>query len=141
MLWRKVNQYLHEIRTIMPSTPVMQVGPTYVKCGNRIACNFGNLLYYFASINSCSGRTGLTSILSLTATPGFVLFANSIAFFLAACVRTVPDNVTSFLTASAFTLRSADFNCGSFSSFARTTFSKSKSLIDALLRSSLWIDL
>src|SRR5262249_33459125 len=110
------------------------------KCGNRMPCNFGNLLYYFASINSCSGRTGLTSILSLTATPGFVLFANSIAFFLAAWVRTVPDNVTSFLTASAFTLRSATFNCGSFSSFARTAFSKSESLINAFKRSSLWMD-
>jgi hypothetical protein len=83
---------------------------------------------------------GLTSILLLTATPGFALFANSIAFLLAAWVRTVPDNVTSFLTASAFTLRSADFNCGSFSSFVRTAFSKSESLIDAFQRSSLWAD-
>src|SRR5262245_26893599 len=31
---------------------------------------------------------GLTSILSLTAAPAFALFANSIAFFLAAWVRT-----------------------------------------------------
>jgi hypothetical protein len=63
---------------------------------------------------------GLTSILSLTATPGFALFTNAIAFARAARVRTVRDNVTSFLTASAFTLRSADFNCGSFSSFVQT---------------------
>ncbi len=48
---------------------------------------------------------GLTSILSLTASPGFALFANPIAFLRAAWVRTIPDNVTSFLTASAFTLR------------------------------------
>lgn len=129
----------------------------------EIGANIGNLFNYFALIYSCSGwrdhcpkgdkgnrldskiktslrridqaaGAGLTSILSLTATPGFVLFANSIAFFLAAWVRTVPDNVTSFLTASPFTLRSADFNCGSFSSFARTAFSKSESLIDAFKR-------
>jgi hypothetical protein len=43
-------------------------------------------------------------------------------------VRTVPDSVTSFLAASAFTPRSADSNCGSFSSFAQTACSKSESL-------------
>src|SRR5215813_12069799 len=117
------------------------LGPTYVKCENRIPpATSENLLYYFALINSCSGCTGLTSILSLTATPGFVVFVNCIAFFFAAWVRTAPDNVISFLTASAFTLRSADFNCGSFSSFARTAFSRSESLINAFKRSSLWMD-
>ena len=50
---------------------------------------------------------GLTSILSLTRTPGFALFANSTAFSRAAWERTVPDSVISFLSASAFTLRSA----------------------------------
>jgi hypothetical protein len=40
---------------------------------------------------------GLTSILSLTATPGFALFASSMAFSRAARERTVPDSVISFL--------------------------------------------
>jgi hypothetical protein len=42
------------------------------------------------------------SILSLTRTPGFALFANSIAFSRAAVVRTVPDSVISFLAKVGF---------------------------------------
>jgi hypothetical protein len=53
---------------------------------------------------------GLTSILLLTRTPGFALFANSVAFSRAAWERTVPDSVISFLSAIAFTLRLASFN-------------------------------
>jgi hypothetical protein len=66
------------------------------------------------SLRNDDQAPGLTSILSLTRTPGFALFANSIAFSRAAWERTVPDSVTSFLSASAFTLRSASFNCASF---------------------------
>jgi hypothetical protein len=58
-----------------------------------------------SSLRKDDQLTGLTSILSLTATPGFALFANPLAFLRAAWVRTIPDNVTSFFTASAFTLR------------------------------------
>ena len=53
---------------------------------------------------------GLTSILLLTRIPGFALFANSVALSRAAWERTVPDTVISFLSAMAFTLRSASFN-------------------------------
>jgi hypothetical protein len=80
------------------------------------------------SLRNDDQAPGLTSILSLTRTPGFALFANSIAFSRAAWERTVPDSVTSFLSAIAITLRLASFNCVSFSSFARTAFSKSESL-------------
>src|SRR5262245_44573003 len=53
---------------------------------------------------------GLTSILLLTRIPGFALFANSVALSRAAWERTVPDSVISFLSAIAFTLRSAILN-------------------------------
>ena len=45
----------------------------------------------------------------MTRTPGFALFVNAIAFSRAVWECTVPDNVTSFLSASAFTLRLASF--------------------------------
>src|SRR4029434_8174334 len=82
------------------------------------------------SLGNDDQPAGLTSILSLTETPGFALLANSTAFSRAARERTVPDSVISFLSASACTLTSASFSCASFSSFARTAFSKSESLID-----------
>src|SRR5262245_10474412 len=78
---------------------------------------FGNVLTWLrASIKrppASIGKNqpaGLTSILLLTKIPGFALFANSVALSRAAWERTVPDSVISFLSAIAFTLRSAIFN-------------------------------
>jgi hypothetical protein len=89
-------------------------------------CNFFKFDSSF--MDTLHQAPGLTSILSLTRTPGVALFANSIAFSRAAPERTVPDSVISFLSPIAITLMSASFNCASLSSFARTAFCNSKSL-------------
>jgi hypothetical protein len=94
-------------------------------------CNFFKLDSSF--MDTLHQAPGLTSILSLTRTPGFALFANSIAFSRAAWVRTVPDSVISFLSPIAITLMSASFICASVSSFARTAFCNSESLSLAVL--------
>ena len=89
------------------SFPVVLLLRLHEVCRKHEVCRQGDneTVKVKASLRKDDQLTGLTSILSLTATPGFALFANPIAFLRAAWVRTIPDNVTSFLTASAFTLR------------------------------------
>ena len=75
-------------------------------CPNLVA---GVIIKRGAPVWNENQAAGLTSIL-LFKTPGFALFANSVAFSRAAWERTVPDSVISFLSAIAFTLRLASFN-------------------------------